>query len=64
MQCNTPTIKRWNRPNLVHNAIEKTSEGMGKKEKKKGFTIWKMVVILDVGTSLLAPKFYNIENGD
>jgi hypothetical protein len=27
MQCDTPRIKRWERFNLIHNALEKTFEG-------------------------------------
>jgi hypothetical protein len=31
MQCDTPRIKRWERPNLVHNVVEKTSKSRRKK---------------------------------
>jgi hypothetical protein len=34
MQCGTPRIERWERPNLVCNALEKTSKG----RQKKGMT--------------------------
>jgi hypothetical protein len=27
MQCNTPRIKEWERPNLMRNAMKKTFEG-------------------------------------
>jgi hypothetical protein len=31
MYCDAPRIKRWERPNLVCNVVEKTFEGMRKK---------------------------------
>ncbi len=31
MQCDTPRIKGWERPNLMRNVVEKTSKGMWKK---------------------------------
>lgn len=34
MQCDTPSIKGWERPNLVCNAVEKKIEG----RQKKGMT--------------------------
>jgi len=35
MQCDTPRIKGWERPNLVHNLIEKTFESKRKKKMIK-----------------------------
>jgi hypothetical protein len=31
MQCDTPRIKRWERPDLIHNAMEKNLKAGGEK---------------------------------
>jgi hypothetical protein len=31
MQCDTPRTKGWEKPNLVHNEVEKMSKGRWKK---------------------------------
>jgi hypothetical protein len=36
MQCDTPRIKRWEKPNLVRNVVEKTFED----NWKKGMIKW------------------------
>jgi len=45
MQCDTPRIKRWEIPNLMHNVVEKTPKH-----------IWKKSVIRQVIYQALAPS--------